>query len=444
MSASAAPWVAAEAFNTEPLIGNYFVAVYPPFSCWSKGNNYRIAEALDSAAGTEPLSLYIHLPFCQRKCDYCYYLSYVGKSAETIQQYLDKVVQELALYAKHPAVAGRPLSFVYFGGGTPSLLSTAQVRRLTDGLKEVLPWKSAPEVTYECAPRSVRPGFLEELRSIGVNRLSMGVQSFDNTLLKLNGRVHLAEDAFRAWNVIGAARFDWVNLDLMVGLIGETPKVCYDSIRKVIELSPDSVTLYQTEIPYNTQLYRDWKDGSLPMAPIDWDTKRVRLNNAFSMLEEAGYTIVSAYAAVKDPSRHRFQYQEHLWRGGDMLGLGVGSFSYFQGVHFQNVVTLEDYFAELGQHELPWMRSFPLGPWDQLVREFTLQLKWGEVNMAEFEKKFGVDLRIVFAQPLQQLAAEGCLFCTRDKVRLTRPGLLRVDRLLREFHDLDFQSVRYT
>lgn len=444
MAAIAAPVVAPIFVNIEPLIGNYFVAVYPPFSCWSKGNNYRIAEALNAAVSTEPLGLYIHLPFCQRKCDYCYYLSYVGKSAETIQDYLDQVIHELSLYAQHPAVAGRPLSFIYFGGGTPSLLSTAQVRRLTDGLKEVLAWKGAPEVTFECAPRSVRPGFLQELRNIGVTRLSMGVQSFDNTLLKLNGRVHLAEDVFRAWQVIRDVDFDWVNLDLMVGLIGETPKVWYDSIRKAIDLSPDSVTVYQTEIPYNTQLYRDWKEGCLPAAPIDWDTKRLRLNNAFAMLEEAGYTVVSAYAAVKDPSRQRFQYQEHLWRGGDMLGLGVGSFSYFRDIHFQNVATLEDYSTRLAQHELPWMRSFPLGPWDRLVREFTLQLKWGEVDLAAFEKKFGVNLHIVFAQPLQQLAAEGCLFCMGNKLRLTRHGLLRVDRILREFHDEDFQFVRYT
>ena len=441
MVTSAAPFP--PSFNSEPLAGNYFVAVYPPFSCWSKGNNYRIGEALETEV-TEPLGLYIHLPFCQRKCDYCYYLSYVGKSAETIQQYLDHVIHELALYAGNRGVAGRPLSFIYFGGGTPSLLSNAQVRWLTDGLKEVLPWNGAPEVTYECAPRSVRPGFLEELRRIGVTRLSMGVQSFDDTLLKLNGRVHLAEDSLRAWNVIRNAGVDWVNLDLMVGLIGETPKVWYDSIRKIIDLSPDSITIYQTEIPYNTQLYRDFKNGNLAADPVGWEAKRVRLNNAFIMLEEAGYTVMSAYTAVKDPSRHRFQYQQHLWRGGDMLGLGVASFSYFRGVHFQNVVTLEEYSARISRHELPWIRSFPLGPWDQLVREFTLQLKWGEVDMDAFQRKFGVDLRMVFAQPLQQLAAEGCLFCTRDKVRLTRSGLLRADRILREFHDLDFQFARYT
>jgi oxygen-independent coproporphyrinogen-3 oxidase len=162
------------------------------------------------------------------------------------------------------------------------------------------------------------------------------------------------------------------------------------------------------------------------------------------MLEEAGYTVVSGYAAVKTPAHHRFQYQEHLWRGGDMLGLGVGSFSYFGGVHFQNYATLDEYGRHIAADGLPWMRSFQLGPWDRLVREFTLQLKWGEVDLRAFEEKFGLDLHIVFAQPLRQLAAEGFLACTREKVRLTRRGLLRVDRILREFQDLDFQFARYT
>ena len=429
---------------TEPLVGNYFVAVYPPFSCWSAGHNYHIEEALEAGPKAEPLGLYIHLPFCQRKCDYCYYLSYAGSSASTINTYLDQLVRELELYARHSAVSGRRLSFVYFGGGTPSVLTISQVRRLTAGLQEILPWNRTTEVTYECAPRSVGTYLLEELKSAGVTRLSMGVQSLDNTLLKLNGRIHLAEDVFRAYGMIRNAGFDWVNLDLMVGLIGETPELWYDTVRRAIDLGPDSITIYQTEIPYNTQLYRDLKNGQLPKAPVSWDIKRTRLDQAFAMLEDAGYTVVSAYAAVKNPTRHRFQYQEHLWRGGDMLGLGVGSFSYFGGVHFQNYATLEQYGSHIAADELPWMRSFQLGPWDQLVREFTLQLKLGEVDLQAFEAKYGVDLQILFAQPLQYLAAEGFLTCTREKVRLTRRGLLRVDRILREFHDLDFQFVRYT
>ena len=150
------------------------------------------------------------------------------------------------------------------------------------------------------------------------------MQSLDDELLVLNGRVHLARDVFRAHRRLRAAGFRYINLDLMVGLVGETDDRWRDTVRRVIALDPESVTIYQTEIPYNTKLYHDLASGALPVAPASWATKRRRLDEAFRELENAGYTVVNAYAAVKDPDRYRFHYQDELWRGCDMLGLGGG------------------------------------------------------------------------------------------------------------------------
>lgn len=428
----------------EPVAGNYFVAAYPPFSAWDAAQVASLHEALQEPAPGKPLGVYVHLPFCQKKCDYCYYLSYIAQPAAVVDQYLKAVLRESALYAEHPGVKGRPLSFAYFGGGTPSSLNSTQVRRLVDGLRQRLFWNGIEEVTFECAPRSVRREFLETLREVGVTRLSMGVQSFDDELLRLNGRVHLAEDVGRAYLLIREADFAWVNLDLMCGLLGETEAKWQASVRQVIELEPDSVTIYQTEIPHNTKLYRDLKAGDLPAAPISWEVKRARLDAGFRELERAGYTIVSAYNAVKDPRRHRFLYQDYLWRGVDMLGLGVAAFGYFGGVHAQNEITLEQYEAAVARGEVPVKRAFRLSAHDQMVREFVLQLKLGEVPLAPFRERFGADLATVFAKPLQGLAAEGWLTILPEFVRLTRPGLLRVDRLLSRFYALQFRDIRYT
>ena len=428
----------------EPAAGNYFVAAYPPFSAWDAGQIPALREALDKSTSVAPLGLYVHLPFCQKKCDYCYYLSYIAQSADVVDRYLAAVVRELALYAAQPGVKDRRVSFAYFGGGTPSTLSSEQVRRLARGLQGALSWDHIKEVTFECAPRSVRREFLETLREIGVTRLSMGVQSFDNELLKRNGRLHLAEDAVRAYSTIREADFGWVNLDLMCGLPGETVASWRDSIQHVIDLEPDSVTIYQTEIPQNTQLYRDLQSGGLPASPASWDIKRTRLGEGFRELERAGYTVVSAYNAVKNPQRHRFLYQDFLWRGADMLGLGVAAFGYFGGVHAQNEVTLEKYQVAVEQDDLPVKRAFRLSEYDRLVREFVLQLKLGEALAAPFREKFGADIAKVFAEPLRALDAEGWLTCSDEGVRLTRQGLLRVDRLLPRFYDSRFQDVRYT
>ncbi len=428
----------------EPLVGNYFVAAYPPFSVWNPADVPALEEALNVESSATPLGIYLHVPFCQRKCDYCYYLSYIGQKPEVVERYIDSLVREMTLYRERPAVKGRPVSFVYFGGGTPSTLTSSQVRRLGNGLRGALPWDHVEEVTFECAPRSVRRDLLETLREIGVTRLSMGVQSFDNTLLKLNGRIHLAEDVRRAYAEIQMAGFDWVNLDLMAGLIGETWAQWRDSVRQMIELSPDSVTIYQTEIPYNTQLYRDLRMNCLPGDVVSWPEKRERLNYAFGKLDEAGYTVVNAYSAVKDPVRHRFLYQDYLWRGHDMLGLGVASFGYLGGVHFQNEVTLESYEAQVEEGHLPVKRAYRLSDYDQLVREFILQLKFGVIDTAEFCRKFGVDLLEVFGTQLKALAAARLLTFSNTCIRLTSQGLLQVDRLLPRFYGPQYQEARYT
>ncbi len=428
----------------EPVAGNYFVAAYPPFSCWQPGQVPAVEEALQQPPPDAPVGLYVHVPFCQKKCDYCYYLSYVNQHPEVIHRYLEAVGHELGAYARRPGLQGRPVSFVYFGGGTPSMLTTDQVHDLAHRLQSALPWNGVQEVTFECAPRSVRRDFLEALREIGVTRVSMGVQSFDDALLKLNGRVHLAEDVTRAYAWIQEAGFDWVNLDLMTGLMGETWENWRESVRRIIELAPESVTVYQTEIPCNTQLYRDWRAGSLPGDPVSWEVKRARLDYAFGELSRAGYAVVSAYSAVKDPVRHRFLYQDYLWRGGDMLGLGVASFSYFGGVHFQNEVTLENYLDRVRQGMLPHQRAIRLTERDQLVREFILQLKWGEVEAAPFRAKFGVDLMECFAEALEALAARNRLTFSQSGVQLTGEGLLRVDGILPHFYDRQYQDVRYS
>ncbi|MBT5706704.1 MAG: coproporphyrinogen III oxidase family protein [Verrucomicrobia bacterium] len=427
----------------EPDAGNYFVAAYPPFSAWTPQGVGALHSTLEHPR-TDPVGLYIHLPFCPKKCDYCYYLSYIAQSADIVNRYLDSVVKELQLYAALPGIQKRPVNFAYFGGGTPSTLSTTQLERLTNGLRDVLPWNEIQEITYECAPRSVRPSFLESLLAAGVTRLSMGVQSFDDALLKINGRVHLSNDVVMAVDAIQEAGFQTLNLDLMCGLIGETEASWKQSIERMIELSPDSITMYQMEIPFNTKLYSDLQAGTLPHPPVTWEQKRERLAYGFETLEKAGYTVVSAYNAVRDPASHPFRYQDHLWGGDDMLGLGVAAFGYVNGVHSQNEVSLSDYQTAVESGRIPAKRALALSHRDQLIREFVLQLKTGTVNTGYFSNRFNVSVERVLAEPLSRLTEQEYLTVEPPQIRLTREGLLRIDRLLPYFYDSAYQSKRYT
>lgn len=430
----------------EPLTGNYFVSAYPPFSCWTGAglepfrNHLRTPAASTADAGP---GLYVHVPFCVQRCPYCYYLAFDDRPKQ-IERYVEALIQEITLYAETPAFSERRVSFVYFGGGTPSLLAAQRISKLLGGLKRVLPWAKGCEVTFECAPKSVTLPKLRALAEAGVNRISLGIQQLDDGVLRQNGRIHLVEDVERAYASIRRVGFEQVNVDLMVGLLGETDETFGRSLRRVIELAPESVTIYQLEIPFNTPLYHALREGKLSTVPAPWELKRARLGGAFKRLEAAGYTVNSAYAAVDDPTRHRFVYQQNQYRGADLLGIGVSAFSYLAGIHQQNLTSLPDYLKVLEGGELPLGRAYALSDEERLVREFVLQLKLGTVGTEPFRRKFGVDVAERFAKPLARLIADGYAEVGGGAVALTREGLLRADRILPAFYLPEHRDVRYS
>jgi len=431
----------------EPWDGNYFVATYPPFSTWTAACAQRVRERLASINGSTssaPLGLYVHIPFCVKRCDYCYYLSYADKTRTQQEQYVAALIEEARTYARSPALKGQSLSFVYFGGGTPSVLEERMIARLLGGLQSQFPWAGVEEASFECAPRAVTASKLRSLRELGVTRISLGVQSLDDAVLRLNGRVHLRKDVEAAYGWIRAAAFDVVNLDLMVGLPGESEASLAATLDAVIEMAPDSVTVYQTEIPHNTPLYRAESAGSLPTPVPNWTAKRARLAQAFARLEEAGYVVRSAYSAVRDPQKHRFVYQDRQYRGADLIGLGVASFSYLSGRHHQNRGSYEAYVAGVAAGELPIDRAYALSDEERLIREFVLQLKLGRLETAYFTEKFGVDVIERFSVPLRCCADRGWLTCDDGGVTLSRDGLLHVDRFLPMFYRSEHRDVRYS
>jgi oxygen-independent coproporphyrinogen-3 oxidase len=427
----------------EPAAGNYFVAVYPPFSCWNDSGVERLRDRLRrDRAIRSPLGVYVHIPFCVKRCHYCYYYSHDDRS-EYVDRYLEAVVRELRLWTAAPAMSRLEPDFVYVGGGTPSLLSQDRVHRLFEGLREASSWGRVREFTFECAPRSVSFAKMQALREAGVTRISLGVQQLDDDVLRRNGRVHRVRDVFRAYDAIRASGFDVVNLDLMVGLPGETQESFLCSLERTIAMQPDSVTIYQLEIPLNTPLFRSLRDGT-ESDPADWEVKRSRLVRGFARLEEAGYTVRSAYSAVREPEKHPFVYQDEQYRGASLLGLGASAFSYLDGTHVQNLCALDDYLAVVERSELPLHRGYALREDERLVREFVLQLKLGRVEAEPFARRFRIDPLRRFAEPLRRCAEAGWLRVGRDAVTVTREGLARVDRLLPVFYLPEHRGVRYS
>ena len=425
-------------------VGNYFVSNYPPFSQWKPEFVPQALAALNQPARVDdPLGLYIHIPFCRKRCFFCYFKVYTDKKASEIEVYLDALIKENELYSRTPAFQGRQLRFAYFGGGTPSYISERQLHYLVDGLNKHVTWANAEEVTFECEPGTIQKSKLETLKDIGVTRLSLGIEHFDDEILAANGRAHLSPEIYRAYEWARAVDFPQINVDLIAGMMGETEEKWRDAVRKTIELAPDSVTIYQMELPYNTVISQDILKKGMTSPIADWAMKRRWLNYAFEEFLAHDYEIAGADIVATKKKTCRFIYRDALWHGGDMIGIGVSSFSHFGGVNFQNAHNFEEYVRILNEDRLPLLRAVSLTPKQRLIREMVLQLKTGALDTGYFQQKFGVDVWKEFLPVYENLAADHLLVRENGTIQLTRRGLLEVDGFLPEFFEPELRTVRY-
>ena len=431
-------------------VGSYFVANYPPFSMWT--TDHLQTDALPALAAkpvesNTPIGLYLHIPFCRKRCHFCYFRVYTDKNASEVQKYLNVLGREWELYASQPAIANRPLDFVYFGGGTPSFLSVRQLEGLVSQLTTTTPWSTAEEVTFECEPGTLTEPKLAAIRSLGVTRLSLGVENFDDEILELNGRAHRSAEIVRAYDYARSIAFPQINVDLIAGMLGESDANWRTCVDRTLKLEPDSITIYQMELPFNTTISDDVlkEGGRFDQTVATWATKRRWVAEAFETLERAGYTIASAYTAVKDPSRTTFLYRDRLWQGADLVGLGVASFGHVSGVHMQNLDSWGPYAAAIEASRVPLHRAYRPTDEERLIRELVLQFKLGHIEPPYFHAKYGVDIRSRFDDVLFGLRGEGYLLKESDElIALSREGLLRIDSLLPRFFLKQHVNIRYT
>jgi oxygen-independent coproporphyrinogen-3 oxidase len=430
--------------QTRTEVGNYFVSNYPPFSQWKPEFVSEAINALAQPARVDdPLGLYIHIPFCRKRCLFCYFKVYTDKNASEIEIYLDAIIKENELYSRTAAFQGRKLRFAYFGGGTPSYVSDKQLRYLVDGLNRHVSWQDAEEVTFECEPGTLNKNKLQTLKEIGVTRLSLGIEHFDDEILAANGRAHLSPEIYRAYEWAREVDFPQINVDLIAGMMGETEEKWRETVWRTVELEPDSVTIYQMELPYNTLISQDILKKGITSPIADWPTKRRWLNYAFEQFVARGYEIAGTDIVATKKKTCRFIYRDALWHGGDMIGLGVSSFSHFGGVNFQNAHNFEEYVRILNEDRLPIYRAVSLTPKQQLIREMVLQLKTGALDTDYFRRKFAVDVWEEFQPVYEELKEKELLERQNGMIRVTRRGLLEVDHFLIDFFEPELRTVRY-
>ncbi|MEW4488467.1 coproporphyrinogen-III oxidase family protein [Thalassoglobus sp. JC818] len=431
--------------ETTTEVGSYFVSNYPPFSQWKKDNRHQFLDALEKEPDRSiPMGMYLHIPFCRKRCKFCYFRVYTQQNAETIKNYVDTLDKEVRLLRDKPAIADRVLKFVYFGGGTPSYLSAKQLLMLRERLSESVSWDNAEEVTFECEPGTLSLEKVQTLKEIGVTRVSLGVENFNDAILEENGRAHLSPEILRAYDWIQQVGFPQVNIDLIAGMVGETDENWHKCVEKALEMEPDNLTIYQMELPFNTVYSKEILEEGAASPVADWPTKRRWASEAIDRFLSAGYQLSSGNELVKNIDTDRFVYRDNLFRGSDIVAVGVSSFGHLQGVHYQNKDELNDYISTVQAGELPVNRAMTPTSHQKLIREWILQMKEGRVAVEPFKAKFGVDPLVEFAEPLSNQQVAGYLTVEEEEVRLTRKGLLQVDSLLTEYFEEQHREVRYT
>jgi oxygen-independent coproporphyrinogen-3 oxidase len=377
----------------------------------------------------EPLSIYVHVPFCTLKCAYCDFNSYAGLE-ELVVPYVDALVSEMGLWAG--LAAGRPTPTAFFGGGTPSLLPIEQVERLMAALRDRFALAPDAEVTLEANPGTVDEPYLRRLLAAGVNRF--GVQSFHDDELATLDRIHTAAEAEAAYEAARRAGFRRVNLDLIYGLPEQSMERWQATLERAIALAPEHMSLYALTVEEGTKLAYDIDHGRAPEP--DGDAQAAMYEWSQQRMAAAGYGQyeISNWCRPGEECRHNLVY----WRNGDWLGLGAGAHGHLDGTRFANVYSPKRYVELVGESRpasgrlaeaLASMAQVTLveAPTPELARADTLimGLRLNEgVSLAEFRSRFGDDADEPYAGTFAEMAELGLLERANGRVRLTERGRL--------------------
>lgn len=360
--------------------------------------------------------LYIHIPFCEQKCAYCDFLSFPGRQLKNKARYVEALCQEMQWRITDE---WKKPDTIFIGGGTPTALTNAELRRILEVLEQCVDVSAIKEFTVEANPGTVDEEKLTILRQGGVNRLSFGVQSFDETLLKRIGRIHTAEDAVEAVALARRVGFNNINMDLMYGLPGQNLEQWHTTVERALSLEPTHLSLYQLIPEPSTLLVRQMEAGVVP--PVDEDGAAEWFEAQRGWLAEAGYEQyeISNYAREGYDSKHNQLY----WNLDDYLGLGLGATGWTRPIRRSTTSSFQTYLNSLEHGFLPPAEEECLARDEQMSESVFMALRMNRgLSRARFTTLYGVDVNTVFEDAISEGAEKGWLVLNDDALFLTDFG----------------------
>lgn len=390
-------------------------------------------------------SVYVHFPFCKKRCSYCDFNTFAGLENH-IPGYVDALLEEIKAVS---AAAAKPLNVhtIFLGGGTPSLLPLEELRKIIEALYHQFHICQGIEVSLEANPGTLSLNYLKGIFSLGVNRLSLGVQSADDDELHLLGRIHDREDVIQSVWAARESGFDNISLDLLYGIPGQTLMKWQESVDFALDLHPDHLSLYALTLENDVPMQRWIEKGDIPVQ--DEDLMADMYEMASDCLAEAGFVQyeISNWAVV-NPSNGTLKTCQHnlqYWHNLPYLGLGAGAHGYAGGVRTENVRAVLDYIHSCQDQGA---REFPIGPAAETVLRIDRRLEMQEtmmvglrltsegVSQKRFQERFGCTMEEIFSSEIARLVGKGLLEYNgdnRERLRLTRNGRLLGNQVFMQF-----------
>ena len=382
---------------------------------------------LEKGVNQKPLGIYVHVPFCLKKCYYCDFLSVPAKERE-IEQYFRALKKEIFAYRK--LAFGYSVRSIFLGGGTPTLPLKKYVVQVLEEIRKVFFVEEGAEITIECNPETVDLEKLRIYREAGVNRISFGLQSVDNRELKELGRVHTYQRFLESFMAAREVGFFNCNVDLMFGLPGQTVDGWENTVRTVLLLKPEHISAYSLIVEEGTPFYRKREEGRLFLP--DEEEERVMYKKTEQWLKEAGYRRyeISNYAKAGWECQHNLGY----WSGQEYLGLGLGASSYMDGVRFRNLSDFGEYQANVGCLERLHKEVQYLTVANQMEEFLFLGLRRMDgISKKEFERQFGCSVKMVYGEVVEKWKREGFLEEGEDMIWFTSNGIDVSNVILADF-----------
>ena len=373
-----------------------------------------------------PKGLYIHIPFCDHICTYCDFPKLLTKG-QRHAEYIEALIQELKLYQQNVGFSN--LQSIYIGGGTPTALSVEQIQPVFDFLTEQIQMNQIQEFSIEANPENLTRDKIQYLKAQGVNRFSLGVQTFHESLLKRIGRKHQAQEVIQAVANLKQCGIKNINLDLIYAIPGQTLDELRDDLRQVISLEVEHISAYSLIVEEHTQLYLAYMRDQIDLTDNEIEAKMYEVT--IETLTEAGYEHyeISNFAKSK-PSLHNQWY----WKNETYIGVGLGAHGYVKGQRYQNTRSINTYIELLKDGKLPMIESHALTKEEMIEEEMFLGLRLLKgVNLKAISDKYDVNIDEIYGKAFEELIQKGYLEQKELNVRLTPSGLLMANEVFEQF-----------